>query len=298
MNFLPMQYFVEVVREQGISRAAIKLHITQQTLSSHIASLEKELDCVLFRRRPHFELTYAGRVFYNYACRFSSLYHAMIQEFQDIAEQETGELSIGVSPARGRFLLGPLLASFHQNHPQIRLSLVETANADLIEYLLDDKVDLIIANLIEDNPLISAKSLYDEEMILLVPSSLVSEENRARLLKGDLQPLADCPFLMNRQEDTAGRIGNSLLEKNGIVPRVAVSSENMETLLDLCYAGKGACFCPKIIASRVFAGKDCSHLLPVSCGTTVSIRIAWLNKPYVSKMLLDFVDTCLKTETA
>ena len=43
MNFLPMQYFVEVVREQGISRAAMQLHITQQTLSSHIASLERNL---------------------------------------------------------------------------------------------------------------------------------------------------------------------------------------------------------------------------------------------------------------
>ena len=43
MNLLPMSYFIEVVNQQGISRAAEKLQITQQTLSSHIAALEKEL---------------------------------------------------------------------------------------------------------------------------------------------------------------------------------------------------------------------------------------------------------------
>ena len=295
MNLLPMQYFTEVVREQGISRAAVRLHITQQTLSSHIASLEKELGCTLFHRKPHFELTYAGHVFYNYACRFINLYHSMQQEFQDIAEQEAVELSIGVPPTRGRFLLGPVLASYRQNHPKIRLQLVEAANEDLITLLMKDKIDLIIANLTEDNPLITSKPLYDEEIILLVPSSFVSEEDRACLATGDLQPLAGLPFLMNRQEDIAGRIGNALLEKNGILPHVAVASENMETLLDLCYAGEGACFCPKKLAARVFAGKDCSHLLPVSFGAVFSIRIAWLNKPYVSKPLLDFADTLLKT---
>ena len=60
MNLLPMSYFIEVVNQQGISRAAEKLQITQQTLSSHIAALEKELGCSLFIRKPKFRLTAEG----------------------------------------------------------------------------------------------------------------------------------------------------------------------------------------------------------------------------------------------
>ena len=56
MNLLPMSYFIEVVNQQGISKAAEKLQITQQTLSSHIAALEKELGCSLFIRKPKFRL--------------------------------------------------------------------------------------------------------------------------------------------------------------------------------------------------------------------------------------------------
>ena len=294
MNFLPMQYFTEVVKAQSISRAASRLHITQQTLSSHIAALEKELGCTLFQRRPHFALTYAGRVFYDYACRFSNLYRSMQQEFQEIAQQETGELSIGVAHTRGRYLLTPVLAAFRQKHPHISLHLVESTNADLIDRLLNDKVDLIIVNLTEDNPLLSSRQLYDEEMSLLVPASLLAKEEQVQLLKGNLQPLCSCPFLMNRQEDIAGRIGNMVLEKNGIRPHVAIASENMETLLDLCLAGEGACFATKKLTAKVFAGKDRSHLLDIPLGVTISIRIAWLNKPYVSRSLLDFVDICVR----
>ena len=63
MNFLPMQYYLEVVKEKSISHAAARLHITQQTLSAHIAALEKELGCTLFRRKPDFALTYIRRYF-------------------------------------------------------------------------------------------------------------------------------------------------------------------------------------------------------------------------------------------
>ncbi len=37
MNFSSMDYFVMVARERSFSRAAERLHITQQTLSAHIA---------------------------------------------------------------------------------------------------------------------------------------------------------------------------------------------------------------------------------------------------------------------
>ena len=43
MNLLPMKYFIAVAEHQSISRAAKTLYLTQQTLSAHMAGLEKEL---------------------------------------------------------------------------------------------------------------------------------------------------------------------------------------------------------------------------------------------------------------
>ncbi|MBQ9256322.1 MAG: LysR family transcriptional regulator, partial [Acidaminococcaceae bacterium] len=50
MNFLSMDYFITLARERNFTRAAEKLHITQQTLSAHISNLEKETGAPLFLR--------------------------------------------------------------------------------------------------------------------------------------------------------------------------------------------------------------------------------------------------------
>ena len=67
MNFHSLDYFLVLAREKNFTRAAEALHITQQSLSSHIAGLEKELGCTLLVRRTPLELTYAGRTFLRYA---------------------------------------------------------------------------------------------------------------------------------------------------------------------------------------------------------------------------------------
>lgn len=41
MNLLPMKYYIVVADQKSITRAAEELHITQQTLSAHMAALEK-----------------------------------------------------------------------------------------------------------------------------------------------------------------------------------------------------------------------------------------------------------------
>ena len=43
MEIRVLRYFLAVVREQNISRAAESLHITQPTLSRQIAELEEDL---------------------------------------------------------------------------------------------------------------------------------------------------------------------------------------------------------------------------------------------------------------
>lgn len=50
MNFSSMDYFVMVAQERSFTRAAERLHTTQQTLSAHIANLEKEMGSRLFER--------------------------------------------------------------------------------------------------------------------------------------------------------------------------------------------------------------------------------------------------------
>ena len=84
MNFQSMEYFAAVAKNRSFTRAADALHITQQTLSAHIAGIERELGCPLLIRHIPLELTYAGEVFLRYATEFNTKYDCMLHEFGDI----------------------------------------------------------------------------------------------------------------------------------------------------------------------------------------------------------------------
>lgn len=61
MEYRVLKYFLAVVREENMSRAAQVLHLTQPTLSRQIAQLEDELGAKLFERGNRaITLTHAG----------------------------------------------------------------------------------------------------------------------------------------------------------------------------------------------------------------------------------------------
>ena len=107
MNFQSLHYFIMLAREKNFTRAAEKLHISQQTLSASIAALERELNCKLIIRHVPLELTYGGRTFFHYALSLTGEEESMRRSLLDIAEEKTGELRIGVGYVRGRTLLPP-----------------------------------------------------------------------------------------------------------------------------------------------------------------------------------------------
>ena len=58
---ISMQYFLVVAEELSISRAAERLYVSQQCVSSHIKKLEQQYCVELFVRKPAFCLTEEGK---------------------------------------------------------------------------------------------------------------------------------------------------------------------------------------------------------------------------------------------
>ena len=50
MNFSSMDYFIVLAEEQSFTQAARRLMMTQQSLSAHVANLERELGVRLVNR--------------------------------------------------------------------------------------------------------------------------------------------------------------------------------------------------------------------------------------------------------
>jgi len=308
MNFQTMNYFLLLAQKRSFSRAAEELHITQQTLSGHIAALEKEIGCQLFVRHVPLELTYGGEVFLRYATNFQRDYHSLIHEFGDIAHQQSGRLRLGISHTRGRVILPGLLAEFQQTFPKIIVQVQENINDALGENLINDNIDLAIGNFPKKILGLEVQDFYKEEIVLLVAKKLLQQlygkdtktitsklhkEEQINYLKG-------CPFLLNNPRDIAGRIGRNIMDKTGFHPLVKIQSENMVTLMEMCLEGQGACFCPQNFIQPMFSAQELATLecfaLP-SFDTQYMIRFAWNKEPYTWSIIHKFMETAYKAIT-
>lgn len=304
MNFLSMTYFTTTAREQSFTKAAEQLHITQQTLSAHIAAVERELGCQLFIRHSPLELTYAGEVFLQYALDFQRKYRSMEQEFSDISHNQKGVLRVGIAYTRGRTILPELITEYQKIYPQITVQVMEAKNDVLQQNLLKAEIDLAIANFPDQIPGVELMDFYEEEVVLLIAESLLRRLFGAKTdaavqtiqAEQNLSVLCDCPFLFNSREDIAGKIGHHLIAQADFIPTVKAQAGNIETLLDLCARGVGACFCPEKLVRTALSEEEISGLIVFhfSESTRYQIRFGWLGQAYRWSTISSFIELAVR----
>ncbi|MDO4407995.1 MAG: LysR family transcriptional regulator [Eubacteriales bacterium] len=304
MNFSSMEYFTVLAQERNFTRAAERLHITQQSLSSHIAGMEKELGSQLLIRHVPLELTYAGEVMLRYAAGFQKLHKEMQREFCDISRKQKGVLRVGVASTRGQMILPKTIALFQKSYPNISVELTEGSNGELHQKLLKGTIDLAIADFPENLPGISLTDLYREENVLVIEKGLFAkcftssaEEYKRQLLAGDYSALRECPFVLGGIEDIDGRIGRDLLRQAGVEnPIVTAVSHNVGMLLQLSLCGVGACVCPQKIVQSVLTPQqmDSVWLFPLGMETGNCIQFGYQAQSYQWSVIEEFI-LCART---
>lgn len=298
MNFSTMDYFVALAEEKSFTKAAERLAVTQQTLSAHIAGVERELGVRLVNRKVPLTLTYAGEVFLGYARRFQALRRTMGQEFLDIAKDERGLLGVGIASTRGHMLMPATLARFQREHPGISVLLHESENQELISLVKEGRVDLAVATVPDDEPGLVVRRLCREKIVLILTEDLLREscddvdEARREAARGNLAPLARCPFMMLGKADEPGAIARRILERSGVKPWNRVFSKNSETLMDLAARGVGACFVPRALALGAMGRHPEAGLTAVGLGDDAAITIsaAWRDSDHVWSVILAFYE--------
>lgn len=133
MEIRVLRYFLTVVQEEGINRAAEVLHITQPTLSRQLAQLEKEIGVKLFHRGARkITLTNEGILLKRRAEEILELVDKTEKELNEQEELVEGKIVIGSGELAAVQLLPKMIESFHQKYPLVSYDIF-TANADLVK---------------------------------------------------------------------------------------------------------------------------------------------------------------------
>lgn len=163
LDIKQMKYFVEVVRQEGMTRAAETLYIAQPTISKAIKELELELGEPLFdRSKRQLSLTDVGEVFFNKACEILNLYDSLPFEISSLLGIEKGYVSIGLSAIMDMERFGQVLGEFHQKYPDVVFNLNENGGKTIEAQVRNNDIHLGLTSLPVNNQEFDSFPLYSE----------------------------------------------------------------------------------------------------------------------------------------
>ena len=137
MEIRVLRYFLTVVREQSITKAADVLHITQPTLSRQLAQMEDDIGVKLFDRGTRkITLTNEGVLLRRRAEEILQLVDKTEKELIEQDEQVEGKITIGCGEIASVQLLPELFESFHKKYPLVTFD-IYTATADHVTEQMD-----------------------------------------------------------------------------------------------------------------------------------------------------------------
>lgn len=124
MDIKSLRYFLAVVSEGNITRAAQKLCMAQPPLTRQLRLLEEELGVTLFLRgKRRIQLTEEGRFLKQQAEEIILLLEKTEQQLASRSSEIRGIVSIGATETCGAGLLSGLIGSFHRQIPGVRFQI-------------------------------------------------------------------------------------------------------------------------------------------------------------------------------
>jgi DNA-binding transcriptional LysR family regulator len=138
-----LRYFVAVAEMENVSRAALKLHVSQPALSRQIRDLEGEIGfCLLERTAKSVSLTDAGRAFLNDARTLLQQADEAVKKAHAVASAEPTELHVGYSPMPTAEMLPKTLRAFQQAMPNVHVRSHDWTNKDILNGIRDGRLQL------------------------------------------------------------------------------------------------------------------------------------------------------------
>lgn len=138
-----LKIFYEVAKEGSVSKAAVKLHISQPAVSQNIKMLEQEIGFSLFfRTNKGVKLTNEAAEVYNYCKNIFRQVDLLNQTLQDLSTLEAGILTIGASDTICKYYLIDILKKFEENYPKIRYRVTNCTTSESLNLLKQHSVDV------------------------------------------------------------------------------------------------------------------------------------------------------------
>ena len=242
-----LEVFAEVLKSGSTTQASVMLALSQSAVSAALTDLEGQLGVQLFDRvGKRLVVNEHGRLLYPRALALLE----QTTEIEQLFREDNGAIRVYASSTIGNYILPAMIARYRQDFPDLPLELSVGNSQDVINAVLDFRVDIgLIEGPCHSTEIISEPWLEDELVVFAAPSS--------PLTKGPvtLEQLAASPWILRERGSGTRELVDYLLLSH--LPRFQMAMElgNSEAIKHAVRHGLGiSCLSRRVIAEQLQAG--------------------------------------------
>ncbi len=241
MDIKQLEAFVYVVETCSFSKAGELLHLTQPTISSHILSLERELNIKLIVRTT--KETYpseAGKLLYNYAKEILVLRENAVQAIRVFSQEMRGTITVAASTIPGQYYLPRMLQSFREKYPDIKFNIQMTDSSDVVDRVTTRTAEVGFTGTEIAAPKCVYREFADDKLVVITPNE---ERFRQYVGKGfPIRQIREEPFISRESGSGTRRETEAFLRELGVQIselQTAVEVRSTESIIKMVSEGMG-----------------------------------------------------------
>lgn len=247
MELSTIRYFHKVSRSCSIREAADQLHVSASAISRKIAQLEEEFGQPLFERHARgVRLTQAGEIvqqrFQDVLQNVDTL-HEQLDELKGLLR---GRIRIATVEGAVAYLLPQAIANLHRVYPNLSFEIMTAGGADVVESVLEDDSDLLIAFNVDPHANISVVARVALPLFAVVGANHALKS--ATLLS--LRELENTKIGYLTESHGTRRLLDNALNELGVNPARTLVTNSVESLKAFARHGIGITFLPRFVFER------------------------------------------------
>lgn len=243
MELHQLRYFVAVAEAGSFSRAAVRCHVSQPSLSQQVAKLERRVGQTLLSRLGRQVVpTDAGRLLLERAAAILAAVDDAERQLRDGDGVAGGRLTVGAIPTVAPYLLPPVLKRFLARHPGAEVTIHEDVTRQLVPAAAAGELDLAVMALPVEDERLEAEPLVTEPLRLAAPKGHPLAARR----RVTLADLTGEPFILLNEEHCLGTQVLSFCRARDCAPRIVCRSAQIGTVQALIGTGHGVSLLPEL----------------------------------------------------
>lgn len=280
-----MRVFVAVVERNGFSAAAQALDLSTAGVTRQVAALEKRLSTrLLHRTTRRVSPTSAGAAYYAQCVRLLAEFDALEASIGAQALEPSGLLRINAPVSWGIARLGPLLAGFREQFPQVELDL---ALSDRLVDMVEEGYDVAIRITREPGPTLIARRLGESRISLCAAPSYLAAHGTPTTPQAlqDHACLGYSYWSGGDQWPLHGPAGDVQVTVNSLL-----RANNGDVLREAAIAGVGVILQPDFLLQEALADGRLVRILPDWEAAPIGIFAVYTSRSHLAPKVRSFID--------